>query len=410
MRAEGWEGMPIGSSTTSVAALAGVIPEPWRDAVVVGAIAACGLCVAAFLAVSRRRLREKDSQLRSLIDHSTASIYVKDLQGRYLLVNRRHAEIWPTMRHFRPGTTPYDWFPADVARNFVETDGQVWKSGRELTFEEVIPHPDGPHDYVSVKFPIFNSKGHVIAVGGISADVTELKQARESLERKERVLRRLIEVQESEKQILCHEFHDGLIQYAVGSKMMLESLPLDRLEPEVAATVDAVVEFLSKGLEDGRRVIRGIRPAALDDLGLKAALEELVGQFTEMAVGVEADLDEGIDGIPRSLQTTVYRIVQESLSNARKHAAAGSIRVRARRAGDRVDVEVEDSGCGFDVRAAGQRGFGLVGMSERVLLAGGTCRVESEPGAGTRITVRLPLQEEPLADQAAVPNRLPTEG
>jgi two-component system NarL family sensor kinase len=91
---------------------------------------------------------------------------------------------------------------------------------------------------------------------------------------RESLLRRLIDVQESEKQALCHEFHDGLIQYAIGAKMSLEAFLRDHPGVAAAAIEDAI-NCLAAGIADGRRTIRGIRPAVLDDLGLKAALPAL---------------------------------------------------------------------------------------------------------------------------------------
>jgi len=371
---------------------AGTMPWPTLIPLAIGAAAAVVWLLVVRRAY-RRRLHDQLSLLQSLVDHSSAVIYLKDLQSRYLLVNKRHMDLWPKMRDFRPGTTPYDWFPAETAKAFIESDAQVARTGREFTFTENIVHDGEPRTYVSVKFPVTDEKGVVIAVGGVSTDVTELEQTRSQLAQKEQVLRRLIEVQEQEKQLLCHEFHDGLIQYAVGAIMLLETMAEDdrTLSPQARDTVTSAVACLRRGVEDGRRVIRGIRPAALDDLGLKAAIEDLCAQMREAGFTVTAHLAADIDTIPPALQTTAYRIVQESLSNARKYSGSSNVEVGVRRTADTVELHVADHGCGFDPQAAGRQGFGLVGMNERVRLAGGECRIESAPGTGARIDVRLPL-------------------
>lgn len=352
---------------------------------------------------ARKQVRDQQSLLQSLVDHSSAVIYLKDLQSRFLLVNKRHIDLWPKMRDFRPGTTPYDWFPAETAKAFIESDAQVARTGREYTFTENIVHDGEPRTYVSVKFPVTNEKGDVIAIGGVSTDVTELERTRLHLAQKEQVLRRLIEVQEQEKQLLCHEFHDGIIQYAVGAIMLLESLAEDDrgLSAEARETVTSAAACLRRGVEDGRRVIRGIRPAALDDLGLKAAIEDLLMQMQDAGFAVTAQLDPDIDTIPPDLQTTAYRVVQESLSNVRKHSGSSGVEVALRRTADAVELHVADQGCGFDPQDAGRKGFGLVGMTERVRLVGGECRIESAPGAGARIDVRLPLVGRDDADASA---------
>lgn len=348
---------------------------------------------------AERRVREQATLLQSFIDHAPAAIYVKDAAGRYLLINRRHADLWPAMRDGTVGTTPHAWFPKAIADSFLETDRRVLESGESFTFEETLPHEDGPHAYVTVKFPVLDDAGRVIAVGGMSTDVAELERTRRALAARERLLRNLIDVQEREKQTLCHEFHDGLIQYAVGSKMMLESLRQAPLTDAMRPLVDSVIDYLAKGIEDGRRVIRGIRPAALDDLGLQAAISDLCDEVRAGGITVECDLDPAIDGLTAPLQTTVYRIVQESLTNVRKHSAAERTLVRITIDKGALVVVVEDTGRGFaDVgpgalpEADADRGLGLLGMRERVRLAGGTCDIESQPGRGTRVSVVLPVE------------------
>lgn len=345
-----------------------------------------------------RRLHDANAHLHEVIDHSSSVIYLKDQNRRYLLVNRRHLEVFPQMQNFRPGMTPSDFFSEDTARSFCESDDAVWRSGREHTFEESIPHDDGLHTYVSSKFPVRDAAGRIIAVGGISTDVTDLRRARENLARTDRILRRLIELQEHEKQMLCHEFHDGLIQYAVGSKMLLESLDRSGLPADCVATINAVVEQLARGLEDGRRVIRGIRPAALDDLGIAAAIHDLCHQERPGGPVIDACIDPAAEAIPDGLQTTVYRVVQESLGNACRHSLADRVQVAVRLDGDAVEVVVADNGCGFDLCVHDRTGFGLLGMGERVRLAGGEFTVDTSPGAGTRVRARLPVNQESPAD------------
>lgn len=348
---------------------------------------------------AERRVREQTTLLQSFIDHAPAAIYVKDTAGRYLLINRRHADLWPAMRDGSVGTTPHAWFPEAIADSFVETDRRVLESREALTFEEMLPHDDGPHSYVTVKFPVLDEVGRAVAVAGVSTDVTELERARRALAARERLLRNLIEVQEREKQTLCHEFHDGLIQYAVGSKMMLESLKHTPLDDTTRPVVESVIDYLAKGIEDGRRVIRGIRPAALDDLGLEAAICDLCEEVRSGGIDVACELDPAIDSLAAPLQTTIYRFVQESLANVRKHSGAERATVRLARDDGTVVVAVEDTGCGFasvhsDVSHAPdfEGGLGLLGMRERVRLAGGTCVIDSEPGSGTRICAILPIE------------------
>ncbi len=140
-----------------------------------------------------------------------------------------------------------------------------------------------------------------------------------------------------------------------------------------------------------------LRPPALDDVGLHGAIGSLVDQFAA-ASGVHADVhDNSPDGerLPDPIETTLYRVLQEGLTNVRKHAGAKSISVIVDRQPEQVQLIVEDDGSGFDVSDATDGGahgrFGLLGMRERVSLLGGTFNIESAPGRGTTLYVRVPL-------------------
>jgi len=337
---------------------------------------------------AEERARRRDTYLREFMDHTSALMYVKDLEGRYVLVNNRFGEIFPEMKDRWQGTRSDAWLPPETARKRVAIDDSVIDSGKSETYEETVPLADGRHTWVSVKFPIVDDAGRTIGIGGVSTDVTELHNARADLERKEQVLRNLIEIQEQEKQLLCSEFHDGLIQYAVGAKMLLESLRPASLGPTELGALDDAILALARGIEDGRRVIRGIRPAALDDLGLRAALEELAVDLRDAGIDVQAEFAAAIDAVSRPLQTTIYRVVQESLNNVRRHSGSDRVDVSVRRSGERIELSVIDRGRGFD--PATINGFGLIGMRERVRLLGGECRIETTLGGGTKVFVSLP--------------------
>jgi signal transduction histidine kinase len=213
----------------------------------------------------------------------------------------------------------------------------------------------------------------------------------------ESVLRRLIDVQETEKQVIGHDVHDGVLQHVIGARMLLEGLKDALVEPEHHTVLAAAMSSLSRGLEDGRQLVRGVRPTVLDDFGLEAAVHDLREQHRTHGIDVSVDVDLGGATLSPATSTTVYRIVQECLSNVRRHsgAVAAHVGIRWRRDADSLDLIVEDRGRGFDGERAKQAGFGLVGVRERTKLAGGTCEVVSSPGNGTRIHVQLPTRGSP---------------
>jgi signal transduction histidine kinase len=212
--------------------------------------------------------------------------------------------------------------------------------------------------------------------------------------RTESVLRQLIETQEDEKQVLGHDLHDGVLQHVIAAGMLLEALKDHLGDQESRELLIAAASSLDRGIEDGRQLVRGVRPTVLDDFGLEAAVNDLRAQYGDYGVDVAVDCDLGDVHLSPATATAIYRIVQECLSNVRKHSCSTAARViiRADRESDAIDAVVEDSGRGFDSSAQSNSGFGLVGIQERVRIGGGTCEITSKLGDGTRIHVQLPAE------------------
>ena len=220
-----------------------------------------------------------------------------------------------------------------------------------------------------------------------------LEAATVELAQQAKILRRLIAVQENEKQTLCHEFHDGLIQYAVGALMICEGYQ-ERSTAHSGADmreIEYVAESLRKGIEDGRRVIRGIRPAVLDDVGLSAAIEEILSDWTDPSMRVTLTIDPQANRLSPELQTTLYRIAQEALANVRKHSHSKTVSIGLFVSDTCVQLKVQDTGDGFEADTTKTGGFGLLGMKERAKLAGGEVRIASNRGAGTTVICTVPL-------------------
>ena len=225
---------------------------------------------------------------------------------------------------------------------------------------------------------------------------SELLESQGRLLREQELLRRLIAHTEAEKQLLCNDFHDGLIQHVVGSKMLLEAR-LDNVP--TADPLHDIVHHLGKGIADGRRVIRGVRPSVLDEPGLLGPLHELVEQFS--AVGFEVDVDccPGCDesDVPDAIRTAPFRICQEALANSWKHSGCNRATVHIEKQGDWLHVEIDDDGRGIDAYPkVATKGFGLQGMDARARLLGGEVHVVDK-GHGTCVRARLPLAVEPIA-------------
>ena len=182
------------------------------------------------------------------------------------------------------------------------------------------------------------------------------------------------------------------------TSILLGLKPLEQLvtNEDGVAAVTAVRELVVSTLQDVRRLAVEPRPSALDDFGLVAAVERLAATFREQS-GIEVDLETGLgDGrLPAEVETALYRIVQEALTNVVKHAGARRVSILLTRQATRVVAIVEDDGHGFDEDLA-EDGLGLVGMRERVGLVGGLLRIESAPGSGRPSPLRCRSAEHPI--------------
>jgi signal transduction histidine kinase len=208
---------------------------------------------------------------------------------------------------------------------------------------------------------------------------------------------RLESAKEDERSRISRELHDEFGQTLTAAKINLQLLRRTAAEPTVAQRLDDSVAMVDGMIRQARDIARGLRPPLLDEAGLVPALDHHLKALAERSgVDIELDAPAGLAAIAPGHSMIVFRVVQEAVSNALRHARARTIRVRLRAVPDALRLVVEDDGVGFDPLAVGQsarRGehLGLLGMTERVRGAGGTIRLDSRPGEGSRIEVSLPL-------------------
>ena len=206
-------------------------------------------------------------------------------------------------------------------------------------------------------------------------------------------LRRVVAAQELERRRLARELHDETGQALTSVLLALRPLEEKAADEATRAVVAEVRELVVATLHDVRRLAVELRPKALDDFGLEAALERLTQTFAEQA-GLPADFHArlGNERLPEEVETALYRIVQEALTNIVKHAQASRVSVVLTRKGDSAVAVIEDDGLGFDEDETRDGGFGLVGMRERVALLDGRVTIEASRGSGTSIVAEVPLR------------------
>jgi signal transduction histidine kinase len=202
-------------------------------------------------------------------------------------------------------------------------------------------------------------------------------------------LRRVIEGQELERRRLARELHDETGQALTSVLLGLKAV---ERSDDVPTALAELRELVVATLQDVRRLAVELRPKALDDFGLSVALERLVQTFREATgISVEFQSQLGEKRLPSEVETTLYRIVQESLTNVAKHAGAQEVSILLVRRPGVVSALIEDDGHGFTKEDEGRGGIGLSGMRERLALLDGRLTVESSPGTGTSLIAEVPL-------------------
>ena len=237
----------------------------------------------------------------------------------------------------------------------------------------------------------FDRDGKRLGYVSVNRDVTERRFAEETIRA---LLNDVLTAQEAERRRIARELHDDTAQTLTSLLVRLKAVEESK-DPGQAMEAAGVLRGLVSGaLEGVQRIARGLRPSVLDDLGLEEALERL-GLEVSRAHGFVVDVHSTgprLPRLPEPVETTLYRMAQEALTNASKHASPKAVSILIHRNPTELRLVVEDDGKGFDVAEAltGTR-LGLLGMRERAHLIGGSMTVESSIGSGTTICVSVPL-------------------
>lgn len=231
-----------------------------------------------------------------------------------------------------------------------------------------------------------------------------LQEAERSRAMRGELLRRVVAAQESERQRIARELHDetgqALTAIGMGLRGALKALPEEVGKAE--HNLSQLEKLTARSLVELQRLIAGLRPSHLDDLGLAAALRWYAGQIEQMGnLRVELQFLGEEKPITSPLKTELFRVAQEALTNVVKHANASNVRLRLAYGPDTVQLQVEDDGEGFDTRVmteSDRPSWGLIGIQERVAMMGGNFQLSSRIGSGTRIEVTIPYKERMEAE------------
>lgn len=339
-------------------------------------------------------VRERTAEISSILKYTPDVVSIKDERGRYRLINTRFETILKKTNEHVRGKTDFEILPPSVAKEIHRHDQQVLSEGRSFQVEEYLPHHDGLHTYLSVKFPIYDEHGIVSGVGAISTDIMEVKKAQNQLRR---LSGSIMANQEKERAYIARELHDELGQVLTALRMdaVWFQTRMKGADPSVTTRAQAMCRLIDKTIEEVRLMAIRLRPGVLDHLGLVDALEWYVTDF-ERRTDVSCVFDHSeVPKISDSIAITAYRITQEALTNVARHAAAKHVFVSLHVKNEELALLVTDDGIGFDQKKLQDaEGLGVAFMRERAALVGGKLDVIASPEKGATVAFRVPLRKQ----------------
>lgn len=289
------------------------------------------------------------------------------------------------------------YYSGDSRRRIEEALERVIGRGLPYDVELELVTPAGTRKWVhSIGRPVFRD-GRVVQVRGSFQDVTTRvkfeKEIADTNDRLRLLARQLEYTREDERKHIAREIHDVLGQELTAIRMDLSMASAAQTVDEARAEVRRSISVVDRAIGTVRRLARELRPAVIDQLGFVEALRNLSTEFTEhsrLPCSISVDGDE--PKLEDHVSISLYRVVQEALTNVARHAHASSVQVRVKSTATTIEITVDDDGQGLPAeRDSSKVSFGLTGMRERVMAYGGTCEVVGRPEGGTRVAVHIDL-------------------
>lgn len=346
------------------------------------------------------RKNEADAQERmlfinQLIEAMPVPVSVRNEQGRFTQVNAAFEASYKSDRQQALQQTPFDLLPDETAWELTRQDAQAGRSVAAVEYEFAQPLPDGSvRDVLAHARSIRRADGSVQGVVTVETDITPLRQKEQELSKANDELARLTsdlrQTQETERRHIARELHDQVGQTMTALKISIGQLTHDAGVPR--EVLQSRLNMIDEALNHTRNLSRALHPHVLEDLGLAAALDWLVEQFVSPAVAkVEQDVCIDPARSDPSHELTAFRVAQEALTNAVRHANARCVRLRAVCEGGQLHLSIADDGGGFVTNTPGAKktavtSLGLVGMRERVHDLGGELHISSSAEHGTVVS------------------------
>ena len=342
-------------------------------------------------------LRESEERYRELFENARDAIYVHDLEGNYIRVNRATETLTGYERDEIVGRNFVEFVAAEHVRyGHKSFYAKLAKQG-ETAFEVDVIAKDGRRVPVEVLSRAIYENGVMVGVQGTARDITERKLAQDALQM---FSRQLIEAQEDERRRISRELHDQIGQILTAIKMNLYTVEQVHYTSEISSYVKDNIETIDEALRLVRDLSVDLRPPVLDDFGLVTALCWYVDRYTKrtgLEVDVVIEMPDPNQRFSRHLETACFRIAQGALTNIVRHAKASQVLLRVVKDGNVLLLSIKDDGIGFDLESLRKRApraatLGLISMQERAHAAGGTIEIDSAVSKGTEIRFSISLE------------------
>jgi PAS domain S-box-containing protein len=346
-------------------------------------------------------LSRQSDILQSMVDNIGDGVVVVDEHGQFVIFNpAAQRMLGPAAANVSSGrwSELYGLHLSDMVTPIPENQLPLIRAMRGESVDDFLMYmhrDDGTQGvWLSVNArPLIDKNG--LRRGGVAVvrDITLSKLAEEALAVEQQFLEQLLLAHERDRQLMAYEIHDGLVQDITGALMHLEAVwPSHASQAREGNSFERALTLLRESLDEGRRLISGLRPPILDEQGIVAAIAYLVGEH--VAAGMAAirfNHDVHFDRLEPLMEGTLFRIAQEALTNIKRHSQSRTAAVDLSQIGDRIQLQIRDWGVGFDSNQIEKRRFGLRGIRERARLLRGRAIIESWPGRGTRVFVEIPM-------------------
>ena len=340
-------------------------------------------------------LRESEKRFRVMADTTPSLVWMCDKDGKITYRNSRRTEFTGPDRNAGYGDSWQEYVHPDDREDVVLLLSEALKSPASFSMQYRLRRLDGEYRWMfDVVSPRVNGDGSFAGFIGSAVDITDQKMAQDALEN---VSGRLIEAQEKERSRIARDLHDDICQRLAVLSMELEEAnrTLNGSSEATNERLEEIQQHCAEIAGDVQALSHELHSSKLDYLGIAAGIRGFCREFAKQhKVSVEFKEENVPTHLPKDISLCLFRVAQEGLHNAVKYSGTTQFEVTLRKTATEVQLEVSDSGSGFDVEEANRnRGLGLVSMQERVHLLHGAFFVESAPGKGTRIVATVPVAE-----------------